>query len=630
MNGKIAILLFLLLTGINSLFAQRTSNRIDGIKLKLEAVADEIPQLNKKVSFSISGVSLYEFLRAVALNNKVNLDVSPALDSSIAVNFTNVTISDLLIYLAEQYELDIFLTGSIISVNKYEPPVTLPPPLKPKVLSISFNKLNKTLSFDLQRDTLDKVLKKITELTNLNVLAPQKLQNYLLSGYVQDMPVEKALRELSYMNNLSLNIKDSLTFYFEELSAKPVDNESKNTYTLPQGLKLVTNKTDSIISIQAVNVPIKDVLSSVAHQLNVNYFVFSELKGNSDLKMENIDFNTFLKYLFNATEFTYKINNGIYLIGDRKLEEIRTAEVYALKYRTVTKLIEQIPSELKKGLEIIALPEMNSLVISGSSPGVKELKEFLRHIDKIVPVVNIELIILDIRRSASVSTGIMAGIDNNKTMSTYANLFPSVDVTLSANTINNILDGINGTGLVNLGKVTPGFYVSLKASEDNGFLKIHSTPRLATLNGNEAQMTIGETRYYAEQTTNVITTQSTTTVTGVVFKELQANFGINIKPIVSGDEQITLDISVEQSTFTEQFTKNGPYGRLTRSFKSSLRVRNNDMILLGGLDEKNATDAGNGFPFLSRIPVIKWLFSSRSSSSKKNKLAILIHPTVFY
>src|SRR5690606_23475338 len=113
------------------------------------------------------------------------------------------------------------------------------------------------------------------------------------------------------------------------------------------------------------------------------------------------------------------------------------------------------------------------------------------------------------------------------------------------------------------------------------------------------QMTIGETRYYLEQTTNVITTQSTTTVNARIFKELQANLNITIKPIVSGDEQITLEISVEQATFTEQFTKDGPYGQLTRNFKSSVRVRNNELILLGGLEEKSNNDAGQGFPVLS-------------------------------
>ncbi|RYD54586.1 MAG: hypothetical protein EOP56_18855 [Sphingobacteriales bacterium] len=606
--------------------AQSVNGRIESIRGRLENVTDDIPQLNNKVSFSISGASLYEFLRALAVKNKLNLSIDPSLDNSIAVNFTNVTVTELMVYLSEQYNLEVFINGSIISVVKYIAPIA-ETPLKP--ISVQYDKERNLISYDLRNDSLGSVLKKITSLSNANVIAPQRLHQNLVSGFVKDLSIEKGVSELAYMNNLSFQKKDSLTYYIEEINARAAEREKSINASLPKGLSLLTNKSDSIISIQAVNQPIKEVLAAVARELNINYFLFTEIQGNSDLKLDYIDFNTFLKYLFNTTSYTYKIDNGIYLIGDRKQEEIRTAEVYPLQYRTVTNLVEQIPSDMKKSLEIIALKEMNSLVIAGSAPAVKELKGFLRLVDKIVPVVNIELIILDVRKSSAISTGIMAGIDNQKSTS-YSSLFPSLDVTLSSNSINNIIDGINGTGLVNLGKVTPGFYVSLKASEDNGYLKIRSTPKLATLNGNEAKMSIGETRYYAEQTTNVITTQSTTTVTGRIFKELQANFGITIKPIVSGDEQITLDITVEQSTFTEQFTKDGPYGRLTRSFQSSLRVKNNDMILLGGLEEKSNDDAGQGVPILSRIPVVKWLFSSRSRSSKKSKLAILIHPTVFY
>lgn len=605
------------------------SNRSELIRIQLENLEDDVPQLKNKVSFSVADISLYEFIRALGKDNKVNIDVASALSMPIAINFTSVSVSDLLIYLCDQYSLDLAVTGNIITISKYFPPPVAELPLPPKNLQITYDPALHVLSYDLQADTLSVAVKKITELSGNNIIIPLGLMSMPVSGFGKNVTVEEALQHLAYSNNLNFRKKDSVTFYIEEPGAKPVANNN-SIPSLPSGLNLRTNNKDSILSISAGNIPIKDVLMAVANQFKINYFIFSEIKGNTNLKAENIDFTTFLKHLFNSTDYAFRFNNGIYLIGERKMEEIRSAEVYPLQYRTVSHLMEQIPADYKKDLELIPLVEMNSLVMSGSEPAIANLKNFLRQIDKVVPVVSIELIILDVRKSHSLSTGLMAGIDKTKANSSYSSLFPTVDVTLSANSINSIINGINGTGLVNLGNVTPGFYVSLKASEDNGYLKIKSTPRLSTINGGEAEMKIGETRYYTEQTTNVITTQSTTTVSARIFKELQANFTVNIKPIVSGDEQITLDIVVDQSTFTEQFTKDGPYGRLTRSFKSSVRVRNNDVVLLGGLDERNATDAGQGIPFLSRIPVVKWLFSSRSNSNKKSKLAILIHPTVFY
>ncbi len=144
-------------------------------------------------------------------------------------------------------------------------------------------------------------------------------------------------------------------------------------------------------------------------------------------------------------------------------------------------------------------------------------------------------------------------------------------------------------------------------------------------------MSIGETRYYVENNSNIITTQSTTTVNTQVYKPLTADFSMTINPIVSGDEQITLDISVKKQSFTEQTAgKNGPYGTTTRDFQSLIRVKNQEMIMLGGLDEITKDESSSGVPILSRIPIIKWLFSSRTKKKSKSKLTIFIKPTVIY
>jgi type IV pilus assembly protein PilQ len=111
---------------------------------------------------------------------------------------------------------------------------------------------------------------------------------------------------------------------------------------------------------------------------------------------------------------------------------------------------------------------------------------------------------------------------------------------------------------------------------------------------------------------------------------VSADLSVVINPIVSGDEQITLDVHVKQSSFTEKIAPTAPPGTVTRDFQSLIRVKNEEMILLGGLEENSMNDSGTGTPLLSRIPVIKWLFSSRNKTKKKSKLTIFIKPTVVY
>ena len=89
-----------------------------------------------------------------------------------------------------------------------------------------------------------------------------------------------------------------------------------------------------------------------------------------------------------------------------------------------------------------------------------------------------------------------------------------------------------------------------------------------------------------------------------------------------------MEIHVKQSTFTTRISPTAPPGTINRDFKSLLRIKNNEMIMLGGLEEKGSDETGSGLPLLSRIPVLKWFFGTRSKTKKDNKLTLFIRPVV--
>jgi type IV pilus assembly protein PilQ len=295
--------------------------------------------------------------------------------------------------------------------------------------------------------------------------------------------------------------------------------------------------------------------------------------------------------------------------------------------------LEFIPAELKKGVDIKSFPDLNGLIVSGSQPRINELEAFVRQIDLVVPLVHIEVIIADVRKSNTISTGISAGIGTKPAPATQGGLVPQVDLSLNATAINNLLSGINGFGVVNLGSVTPNFYLTIKALEEQGALKIRSTPQIATLNGHEAKLKVGSTVYYLEVQNNLINTNNNnnTNITQTQqYKSLDADLSITINPQVSGDEQITMSIGVTQSSFTERISETAPPGKLNRDFQSLVRVKNGEMIMLGGLEENSNSNSGKGLPLISRIPVLKWIFGNRTKSKTENKLTIFIKPTIIY
>lgn len=297
---------------------------------------------------------------------------------------------------------------------------------------------------------------------------------------------------------------------------------------------------------------------------------------------------------------------------------------------SVSSILSIIPDELKKDLDIKIDNELNSLIVNGPELNLSKLESFIKYIDKPVPVILIEVMLLENSRSSVVETGINAGI-GEKPATTKGGVFPNSDITFGAETLNKIINNFNGFGSLNIGNVIPNFYLSLKALETNGNLKIKSTPRLSTLNAHKAYLSIGETTYYVVTNQNFYGSQIPQTSEIKNYQPIDAELSLSIMPLVSGDGQITMDIKVVQSNFNGQkVDKNAPPGINSREFTSIIRVKDQDLVVLGGLEEKVKNDSGTGVPLLSRIPILKWFFSSRKREDSNKKLTVLIKPTVIY
>lgn len=293
-------------------------------------------------------------------------------------------------------------------------------------------------------------------------------------------------------------------------------------------------------------------------------------------------------------------------------------------------ILSIVPDEIKKDLDIKIDKELNGFLVNGPEASIERFESFIKYIDKSVPVILIEVMLLEVNKSAVVETGITAGI-GTAPVTTTGTVFPSADINIGAQTINKIINGFSGFGSLNIGSVVPNFYLSLKAMETNGNVKIRSSPRLSTLNGHKAYLSIGQTTYYVVTNQNFYGSQIPQTSQVTNYQPVDAELSLTIMPLVSGDGQITMDIKVIQSSFSGQkVATNAPPDINSREFTSIIRVKDQDIIVLGGLEESVKNDTSTGVPLLARIPIIKWLFSSRSREDSKKKLTVFIKPTVIY
>jgi len=637
---KIVSILILLLCNISG----NAQDRIGQLENQLKTMTVDVPGLDENAQMSVSGVSIQEFMRGIADAHKLNISVDPTIKQNIVNNFANATVSDVLLFVCKEYNLSINFIGSIMSIVKYEAPKEVILEAPKKALKITYNKSKDELSLDLKNDSLAAVVKKITQQSKKNVVITAGVSAKLLNVYLENMPFDAALEKLGIANNLNI-IKTEDDSYLVE-NAEVVTNDkatsknkknrnnrgntrnNKGSKTAEEEL-FIEAKSNTDISVYGTEASIDEVIKGVAKEIGVDYFFVSEIKDKTTINVKSTTFTDLLEHMFQGTDLTFEIQNGIFIIGERKTEGLRLTEVLQLQHRSVETVMEIIPADIRKDVEIQEFLDLNSLILSGSQPQIEEIKHFIKKIDKIVPVVLIEVMIIDYSNNRANSTGIDIGLGQEPT-TTGGKLFPEFNMGLSSTSVNSLLNSFNGYGILNLGKVTPNFYVNIRALESQGVLRVKSTPKLATLNGHEANMSIGNTEYYFEETNNVITNTSTQNITTKTYKSVNADLSITIKPLVSGDDQITLEVSVTQSDFTAKIEPGAPPGSVSRDFKSFIRVKDQEMILLGGLEEKSIRESGSGVPFLSRIPIIKWFFSSRSKEKAKSKLNIFIKPTVIY
>jgi type IV pilus assembly protein PilQ len=633
---KSSILIVSCLLFAGQVYAQ---DRIEQIKNQLEILKADNPSLENNVELSVNGTSLKELIRGIANTNDLNISVDEGLNVLIVNNFANVSVSNVLVFLVKQYDLDIQFTGNIMYVRKFTPEVSAPEVIQEKDILIRYSKNKDELFLDLQKDDLTKVVRKITEVSGKNVVLAPDVVNKKVSVFINNVSFKSGLDKFAFANNMVVTETDD-DFYLlqdkgkneltaEEATNKKLSADGKYEREKVEGLFLKINSPNDI-EISAEDIAIDEIVKALAAELNINYYLLANLQGNKSLNLGSTNFDQLLDNLFESTKYTYSKSNGIYLIGERKAEGLRKTVVFQLQNRAIDELISFIPSDLTKDLELKEFGDLNSLVISGSVPQTEELIQFLEKIDQVVPMIAIEVIIVDYRKNRSVSTGITAGLGTEPSGPTNGQIIPDAQFSFSSASLNNLIGSINKGSTINLGKVTPNFYLSIKALETDGVLKVRSTPKLATLNGHEASLKIGNTEYYINEQTIFQGTLTPQAQNNRTFVPVTADLAITIKPFVSGNDQITMEISVEQSDFTDRISEDAPPGKVTRSFTSMLRVKDNEIILLGGLEEKTTNNAGSGLPLLARIPVIKWLFGNRTNAKSSSQLNVFIKPTVIY
>ncbi len=608
------------------------------LRAKLDSLSIQSKGLNNTFQLNVSGLPLSELVNSIALENNLNISIDPVLNNAVSYNFFDAKVKDVLVFLYEHFDIEYRFVGNILAITKREMKKEAPQPKVEKKIDVKYNPSNEFLSVDLKNDSLFRVMKEISSLSGKNIVIAPDVRDKPITGYFLNRPFDQVVAMTAKANGLESSVDENgITYVFASTKTEKNNNPSnpgggfKPATDFEQTGVQIKKNDFGTLDIIANNADIADIIKFSAQELLTPYFFYNKPDGKASFQLQDVTFPEVLNLLFVGTKYAYKEDNKLFLIGENKSEGIRVTEVVRMENRTIENVKTSVPKELTQDLDVNEFPELNALIVTGPARKVAELKSFLSSIDIVVPLVQIDVMILISERTSTVTSGVKMGLGDKPTV-TSGTVFPSLDVNLGASALNNILNTINGFGVVNLGAVTENFYMSLQLLESNGMIDVESTPKITTLSSHLATVSIGQTTYYQEQQVNY---QNTVVNQGVltskIWKSVDANLTVKIKPFVSSDGNVTMEITLTNDDFDgSRVDLTAPPNATKQTFESMIRVQNGDVVLLGGLDKKQNNNSGNGVPLLSRVPVLKWLFSSRSKAKRKYKLHIIVRPTVTY
>jgi general secretion pathway protein D len=311
------------------------------------------------------------------------------------------------------------------------------------------------------------------------------------------------------------------------------------------------------------------------------------------------------------------------------------------------------PFEAAGGITITPDKATNSLVIVASPSDYQNILQVIKRLDKRRRQVYVEAMIIEASMNKVRELGVQWRAAATKDGTPVAiGGFGTIDTTA----IQNIVQGLQGATLGGLGNflniqvrtmdqngnpVTttlkiPGFAVLFNLNEFKDAVNVLSTPQILTSDNKEAEILVGENVPFISQSQTSVSTSISSTGTaipGILNSIVRQDVGIilRITPQITEGDHVKLDIYLENSSVSDQSAQLtislGP--TITkRSTKTSVVVKDNQTVVIGGLMQDNYEDTVTKVPLLGDIPVLGQLFQSKTVSRQKTNLIVFLDPHV--
>jgi len=324
------------------------------------------------------------------------------------------------------------------------------------------------------------------------------------------------------------------------------------------------------------------------------------------------------------------LSNTIFVAADspakRKELEQNVMKTFYLRNITTPNELQEAANVVRQILDVsrvTLLQAQDALILRGTPDQMVLAEKLLADIDKPKSEVVIDIAVMEVSRDR------LRNLGTTLPTSTSIGVVPSGSGSSSSSgTSLKSLASMNTSNL--LTSAIPSATFTFLSTDSN--TKILQNPQIRALNDEKATLKIGDRVPIATGSfqPGISGAGSISPLVSTQFQYLDVGVNIDITPHIHSDSEVTLKMALEISSVTG--TQN--IGGITqpvigqRRIDHEARLADGEVNLLAGILEGTETQSMSGYPWVSRIPILKYLFAQDTREHTETEIIFAITPHI--
>jgi len=333
--------------------------------------------------------------------------------------------------------------------------------------------------------------------------------------------------------------------------------------------------------------------------------------------------------------------NTIFIAADnpakRKEVEQSVIKTFYLSNLSQPTELQDVVNALRQILEIQRiqpLPSEGAIVVRGTPDQIALAQKLVSDLDRSKPEVVVDIAVMQISRDKNRTLGISPptsmSVQLQPNVTTNTTTTPTGTTTTPTTTTNN--GSISLNSLANLNATD--FQVTISQATVTALFsdtntKLIQNPQLRSVDGQKATLKIGDRIPIATGSFQPgIGGVGINPLVNTQFQYQDVGVNVEVTPRVHSNGDVTLKISMDISSVTGQSNIGGITQPIIgqRKVDHEVRLREGEANLLGGMLEDLNSKSLTGFPGLSQIPLLKYLFSQTATEHRETETVFVLIP----